>query len=166
MTGTEELRLKMDLPPISQIVLVVNDPHKVANQCSSLFGMGPWAIYEFVPEKHWIMEGSKAKLSKVKFFMAKAMLHDVEMCFMKCTEGKSLHKEFLKTHGDGLFNLVFSVPNYDDMYDKFVKAGFKPLEWVETYVPTYKGNMKACYFDTRSVGGILIELRWGSWIKF
>jgi methylmalonyl-CoA/ethylmalonyl-CoA epimerase len=159
------VNLKIDLPPISQIVIVVNDPHKMVGQYSSIFGLGPWDVYEFVPEKHWIVENSLEKLSPVSFLMAKAMLHNIELCFMKPLEGKSLHKEFLESSGEGLFNLVFNVSDYEKTFNEFVKAGFKPLEWVDTFVPTYKGNMKACYFDTRSIGGLFTEIRWGSWMK-
>jgi hypothetical protein len=74
----------------------------------------------------------------------------------------------LDTHAEGIFNLVFDVPNYDEMFDKFLKAGFKPPARVESYVETYKKNLRACSFDTRSVGGLLIEIREGekgSWLK-
>jgi hypothetical protein len=33
----------------------------------------------------------------------------------------------------------------------------------ETYVETYKGHLRACYFDTRSLCGTLFEIRWVSW---
>ena len=160
------MNIKINLPPVSQIVTVVNDPHQMVERYSSIFGLGPWHIYEFAPEKHWILENSKAKLSPVKFLMAKAMLHDIELCFMKPLEGKSLHKEFLENVGEGLFNLVYNVLNYENTFKQFKEAGFIPLEWVETYVPNYDGNMKACYFDTRSMGGMFTEVRWGSWIEF
>jgi len=160
MTSMDELRMKLELPPVSQIVVVVRDVDRVVEHYSSIFGLGPFTVYEFAPEKHWFME----EPSYAKFLMAKAMLGDIELCFMQPLEGESIHKEFLETHGEGIFNLVFNVPNYDEMFDKFVKAGFKPLARAESYVETYKGYLKACYFDTRSIGGILIEIRWGSWL--
>ena len=159
MTGLDEI----ELPPVSQIVMVVRDVDRVIQLYSSTFGMGPWTVYEFAPEKHWLME----EPSYPKFLMAKATLGDIELCFMQPLEGESIHKEFLETHGEGIFNLVFDVPNYDEVFDKFIKAGFKPLARAESYVETYKKFLRACYFDTRSIGGLLIEIRQGdrgSWL--
>lgn len=160
MGSAEKRGAKLKLPPVSQIVVVVKDVDRVVKRYSSIFGLGPWSVYEFAPEKHWVME----EPSYAKFLMAKAMLGDIELCFMQPLEGKSIHKEFLETHGEGIFNLVFNVTNYDEMFDRFVKAGFKPIARAESYVETYKGYLKACYFDTRSIGGVLIEIRWGSWL--
>ena len=34
----------------------------------------------------------------------------------------------------------------------------------ESYVAAYKGHLKACYFDTRRIGGIIFEIMWKSWL--
>jgi methylmalonyl-CoA/ethylmalonyl-CoA epimerase len=162
--GLRELKGKLGLPPISQICVVVKDADRVVEHYSSIFGLGPWTVYEFTPEKHWVKE----KPISTKFLMAKTMLGEIEICFMQPLEGKSIHKEFLDTRGEGIFNLVFDVPNYDEMFDRFLKAGFEPLARAESYVGTYKKNLRACYFDTQSIGGLLIEIREGergSWLK-
>lgn len=158
MPGLDKTKGAIELPPVSQIVMVVRDVNKVVQLYSSVFGMGPWTVYEFVPEKHWLME----EPSSPKFRMAKAPLGDIELCFMQPLEGESIHKEFLETHGEGMFNLVFDVPNYDEVFEKFIKAGFKPLARAESYVELYKSFLKACYFNTNSTGGLLIEIRQGS----
>lgn len=160
MNSAEKLKAELELPPVSQIVVVVHDVDRVVKYYSSIFGLGPWTVYEFVPEKHWLRE----QPSYVKFLMAKAMLGDIELCFMQPLEGKSIHKKFLDTHGEGIFNLVFNVRNYDEVFERFVKAGFEPISRAESYVETYQGYLKACYFDTQSICGILIEIRWGSWL--
>jgi len=158
MPGLDKTRRAIELPPVSQIVMVVRDVNKVVQLYSSTFGMGPWTVYEFAPEKHWVKE----KLTHPKFLMAKATLGDIELCFMQPFEGESIHKEFLGTHGEGMFNLVFDVPNYDEVFEKFIKAGFEPLARAESYVELYKSFLKACYFNTNSTGGLLIEIRQGS----
>jgi catechol 2,3-dioxygenase-like lactoylglutathione lyase family enzyme len=160
MDSAEKLKAELELPPVSQIVVVIQDVDRAVKYYSSIFGLGPWTVYEFAPEKHWLRE----QPSYAKFLMAKAMLGDIELCFMQPLEGKSIHKEFLDTHGEGIFNLVFNVRNYDEVFERFVEAGFKPIARAESYVETYQGYLKACYFDTRSIGGILIEIRWGSWL--
>lgn len=163
MSGLDEIKGEIELPPVSQIVMVVRDVDKVVQLYSSAFGMGPWTVYEFAPEKHWVKE----KPTYPKFRMAKVTLGDIELCFMQPIGGESIHKEFLETHGEGMFNLVFDIPNYDEVFEKFIKAGFKPLARAKSYVETYKKFLTACYFDTQSIGGLLIEIRQGdrkSWL--
>lgn len=161
MSNAEKLRGKLELPPVSHIGVVVRDMDKAVDYYSSVFGIEPFTVYEFVPDKHWFMEG----LSYLKLLLGKAMWGDIELELIQPREGKSLHKDFLETQGEGLQHLGFFVADYDEMFDRFVKAGFKPLMRAETYVETYKGYLKACYFDTRGVGGVIFEIVWRSWGK-
>jgi methylmalonyl-CoA/ethylmalonyl-CoA epimerase len=161
MNGVEKLKAELELPPINHIGVVVRNIDKAIQYYSSIFGLGPFTVYEFEPEKHWFM----GEPSPIKLILAKAMWDNIELELLQHLEGKTIHKEFLDTHGEGLQHLGFLVPNYEEMYDKFRKAGFAPLMRAETYVETYKGNLKACYFDTRRVGGIIFEIVWRSWVK-
>jgi len=160
MIGSNEMTIKLGLPPVSQIGVVVRDIDTAVNYYSSMFGLGPFTVYEFVPEKHWYME----EPSHLKLKMGKAMWGDIEWELLQPLEGKSIHKEFLESYGEGLQHLGFNVPNYDEMFAKFKKAGFTPLMRAETYVDTYKGYLRACYFDTRRVGGVIFEIIWKSWL--
>ena len=158
MNSADKLKAQLELPSVSHIGVVVRDMDKAVEYYSSIFGLGPFTVYEFAPEKQWFLE----KPSSFKIKMGKAMWGDVLLELLQPLEGRSLHKEFLDTHGEGMHHLGFLVPNYDEMFDKFKQAGFKPLTRVETYVETYKGNLKACYFDTRRIGGIIFEIVWWS----
>jgi methylmalonyl-CoA/ethylmalonyl-CoA epimerase len=161
MGSMDELRKKLELPPPYQIGVVVADMDKAVDYYSSLFGIGPFTVYEFRPEKHWYKE----KASPLRLILGKAMWGNIELELLQHVEGKALHKEFLETHGEGLQHLGFLVPNYEETFDKLVKAGFAPLMRAETYVETYGGNYKGCYFDTRRVGGVIFEIAWKSWVK-
>ena len=74
MTEIERIKAEFGLPPVSQIGVAVWDVDKAVDYYSSIFGIGPFTVYEFVPEKHWIME--ELTYSKVK--MGKAMMGQVE----------------------------------------------------------------------------------------
>jgi len=156
----EDLKIKLGLPPISQIGVVVKDMDQAVEYYSSLFGIGPFTVYEFVPEKHWFME----EPSYLKLMMGKATWGNLEFELIQPIEGRSFHKEFLETHGEGIQHLGFFVPNYDEMFNQFLKAGFKPVMRAESYVETYKGYLRATYFDTRRFGGIMFEIIWKSWL--
>ena len=160
MSSMNELRIKLKLPPPYQIGVVVEDMDKAVEYYSTIFGIGPFTVYEFMPEKQWFLE----KPSSFKLKLGKAVWGDFELELLQPMEGESLHKDFLENYGEGMQHLGFLVPNYDEMFNKFKKAGFQPLTRAETYVETYKGYLKACYFDTRSVGGIIFEIIWKSWV--
>jgi len=34
----------------------------------------------------------------------------------------------------------------------------------ETFVEIYDGHLRACYFDTSRVGGVICEIIWKSWL--
>ena len=160
MSGIEEVRKKLALPPISQVGVVVRNMEEAVKFYSSAFGVGPFTVYEFVPDKFWHMEEPAYQ----KNVMGKAQWGDIELELIQPLEGKSIHKEFLDVHGEGIQHLGFNVPNYDEMFNQFIKEGFKPMLRAESFVPTYNGYLKACYFDTRKVGGILVEIIWKSWL--
>ena len=133
---------------------------KAVDYYSKFFGIGPFTAYEFVPEKHWLME----KPSFLKLMIAKAMWGDIEWELIQPIEGKSFQREFLETHGEGIQHLGFNVANYDEIFERFEKAGFEPVMRAETYLDIYRGYLRACYFDTRHIGGIMFEIIWKSWL--
>jgi methylmalonyl-CoA/ethylmalonyl-CoA epimerase len=161
VNDTKGLSERLSLPPIEHIGVVVRDIATAIEYYSSVFGLGPWTVYEFAPEKQWFRE----KPSSFKLKMGKAMLGDILLELLQPIQGESLHAEFLKTHGEGMQHLGFLVPDYEETFSKFVKAGFDPLTRVEVYMETYKGDLKACYFDTRRAGGVIFEIVWRSWVK-
>jgi methylmalonyl-CoA/ethylmalonyl-CoA epimerase len=158
MIGAEKLKTQLELPSVSHIGVVVRDMDKAVAYYSSIFGLGPFTVYEFKPEKQWFLE----KPSSFVLKMGKATWGDIQLELVQPLGGRSPHKEFLDTHGEGMQHLGFLVPNYDEIFNKFKLTGFKPLTRVETYVETYKRNLKACYFDTRRIGGVIFEIVWWS----
>lgn len=160
MSVAEELRAELRLPPATQIGVVVRDLDATVEFLSSMLGLGPFTTYEFQPEKHWYKE----ELCPLRLGMAKAMWGSLELELIQPLEGMGLHKEFLETRGEGLQHLGFLVSDYDEMFARFIKAGFLPLERAEAYLENYRGYLRACYFDTEKVGGIVCEIFWKSWL--
>jgi 4-hydroxyphenylpyruvate dioxygenase-like putative hemolysin len=160
MSGIDELKTTLSLPPVSQIGVVVREMEKAVSYFSSLFGIGPFTVYDWTPDKHWVRE----EPSYLKLRMGKAMWGNVELELIQPLEGESLHTDFLETCGEGLHHLGFNVVNYDVVFERFLQEGFKPLMRAESYVAAYKGHLKACYFDTRRIGGIIFEIIWKSWL--
>jgi methylmalonyl-CoA/ethylmalonyl-CoA epimerase len=160
MSGIDELKTILSLPPVSQIGVVVREIERAVSYFSSIFGIGPFTVYDWTPDKHWVNE----EPSYLKLRMGKTMWGDVELELIQPLERKSLHTDFLETCGEGLHHLGFNVVNYDRVFERFLQEGFKPLMRAESYVAAYKGHLKACYFDTRRIGGIIFEIMWKSWL--
>ena len=160
MNQLKEVIDTIDLPAVSQVGVVVRDVERASEFYSDCFGLGPFTIYEFKPDRHWFM----GEPSPLRLMMAKAMWGDVELELLQPLEGRSLHQEFLDKHGEGLQHLGFNVSDYEAVYGRMVKAGFEPLMRAESFVEQYGGDLKACYFDTRRVGGVICEIIWKSWL--
>ncbi len=155
-----KLQAKLDLPPLHQIDVLTKNMDAIVENYRSLLGLGPFTVYEFVPDKHWYGD----ERTHFKALYAKAMLEAVELCFMQPLEGKGIHMDYLEKRGEGLFNLGFLVSDYEETYKGFVEAGFAPLARAESFVETYKGHLKGCYFDTQKACGMLFEIMWKSWL--
>lgn len=156
----DTLKSKLKLPPVSQIGVIVRDVDAAVEYYSSLFGIGPFNVYESSPDKYWF----KGKPSYMKVRQGKAMLGDVELELVQPLEGESPYHEFLKNEGEGLNHLGFNTPNFDEMYERFVEAGFESMMRVESYVEYYDGYIRTCNFDTRRIGGVVFEILWKSWL--
>lgn len=160
MNNVSDLKAKLGLPPISQIGVIVEDVHKVADYYSSLFGIGPFTIYDFAPDVH-IYNGEP---TYAKIRMGKAMWGNIELELLRPLEGKSPHGDFYEKQGVGLHHFGFFVPDFDELCEKFYKEGFKAVLESSSYVENYDGNIRVVYFDTDKVVGVLFEVIWKSWL--
>jgi 4-hydroxyphenylpyruvate dioxygenase-like putative hemolysin len=160
MSEIGDLKVKLGLPPVSQLGVIVRDVDKVAHYYESLFGVGPFTIYDFEPEQH-IYNGEP---TRAKIRMGKAMWGNMELELLQPLEGKSPHMDFFRQHGEGLHHLGFFVPNFDELCENFLREGFKPVLESASYVETYKGSIKVRYWDTDKIVGVLFEIIYKSWL--
>jgi hypothetical protein len=158
-----DISLPNDLPfrlgQLTQIGVVVRSVDHTAEFYSSCFGIGPWTIYDFVCEK----SSYRGKAMPLHERLGKAMLGNVELELLEPLEG-SICREQLDATGEGLNHLGFLVADYDQVYRQFIGEGLAPLQEFEAYVPTYKGQVRGAFFDSKPVGGVMIEIFWKSWL--
>jgi len=134
------------LPPLENITVVVKDIDKTTEFLSRVCGIGPWETMEYAPTKDELMVGEPFKL---KF--AFATLGPIVLQLTQPLEGKTLWSEFLESKGEGLHNLFYSVPNWEEVVAKFKEQGSRILAGGSL------DGKRWCIFDTRP-GGIIIEL--------
>ena len=161
MKDVEGLTGITNLPPVTQIGVVVRDVAQAVAYYSDTLGLGPFEpIYDFSPDKSWY----KGKASPLHLRISRTMWGAMEFELLQPLQGESIHRDFLESHGEGLQHLGCDVTNYDEVVQMMHKAGFKQEMALETYVPRRDCFSKASYFDTGRIGGVLIEVMWRPWL--
>jgi catechol 2,3-dioxygenase-like lactoylglutathione lyase family enzyme len=161
MERMEEFTTKMSLPPVTQIGVVVKDMEQAIRYYSRTLGLGPFSpVTDLVPDKNWY----RGESHPVHLRTSRAMWGAMEFELVQPLGGKSVHGDFLETHGEGLHHLGIETSQYDEIVGMMDRAGFKPLQVVEIFLPKYNCWGKATFFDTRSVGGIIIEVVCRPWL--
>jgi len=133
------------LPPLYHISAVVKDIDETTEFLSSMWGLGPWHIFEHTPQKDTIMVGEPFSIKLAQTKLGATMLELIQPL-----EGKSVWSEFLKTHGEGLHHIAFSVPNWDEMVSKLKERGGTMV------AGAINEGIRWCYFETKP-GGIVVE---------
>ena len=106
--------------------IVVNDAEKAACEYWDLLGIGPWTLIDFKPP--YVTEGVLHGIAmNTTDFHVRAALADHEGLQLELLEpvyGPSTHREFLKTHGQGIHHLSFgAVPDHDHMVAALERHG-------------------------------------------
>ncbi|MBI4286366.1 MAG: VOC family protein [Chloroflexi bacterium] len=140
------------LPPVNQIGLVVKDCDKAAEYYSTVYGIGPFGIYD-TRFKEATLYGKLAAPSLLRIGIARMGGMEIEL--IQVLEGGEFYKPFLQMAGEGLHHLgsyVKTAEEYDRWYASATSHGIKPaLE--------YRGRrLQFTYFDTRAEHGVILEI--------
>ena len=133
---------------IMQVGVVVRDMDKAIKRLSSL-GIGPFESRLLPPDREEWYRGKPHK-GNVKISMAQ--VGDVQLELVQPVEGKSVHKEFLDSKGEGIQHVMFAVKDFDKEVARLTKEG--AIELLRAKLP---GGPGIAYLDL-NVGGIIIEL--------
>jgi len=143
---------KVVLPPVDQVGIVVKDAEKTAEHYSSMFGIGPFAIYGISIDKGMLCD-KRAAPSRMK--IAIAQMGPIEIELIQVLEGGEVYSDFIHSQGEGLHHLGIHIDDIDDyerLLAEFSNQGIKP-------VFSYKGRRLCCaYLDTQDIGGVMLEL--------
>ena len=133
------------LPAPSHISVVVEDIDKTMEFLSSVWGLGPWQTVEISLGKGELTVGEPFRQR-----VAWAKLGSTTLELIQQLEGGGPWPEFLKTKGEGLHHIGFSISNWDEMVSKLKQQGAKMVVG-----GIYQGK-RWCYFETKP-GGIVVE---------
>ena len=137
---------KTALPAPGHLGVVVEDIDKTTEFLSRVLGLGPWQVIDYAPTKDELTIGEPFRLRLAVAEMAPLVLELIQPL-----EGKSIWSEFLKSKGEGLHHIAFTVPNWGEMVQKMEEAGSRVAAGGSS------NGKRWCYFETRP-GGIIIEL--------
>jgi 4-hydroxyphenylpyruvate dioxygenase-like putative hemolysin len=89
----------------------------------------------------------------VKNRISTTQMGAVQLELVQPISGKSLQREFLEKHGEGVNHLAFLVDDLDEEVAKLVEKGFRVVSSGRTL-----GGGAFAYLDTDKIGGIVFEL--------
>lgn len=137
---------------VDQVGVIVRDLDKAVDYYQSL-GIGPFMPLRPLIYKERKVLGKSVDLNSIKLKIKIAKLGSVELELIQPVEGESLWKEFLETKGEGINHLGFFVKDIDREEAKLVAQGVTVL-----YRSRFQNGGGAAYFDTKKIGGVLVEL--------
>jgi len=142
------------LPGLGQVGVVVKDVEKAVAYYSSVFGIGPFDVYDFAPTRSWY-HGKETDPIKLKIAMSN--LGPVKFELIEVIEGKLPHQEFLDQHGEGLQHLGFYVENYEQWKAYAAEQGMELLCEAEME-DEIRGKRRGFYMDSSKIGGVVFEI--------
>jgi catechol 2,3-dioxygenase-like lactoylglutathione lyase family enzyme len=143
------------LPNLGQVGVVVKDVEKAVDYYSTVFGIGPFDIYDFHPQRAWV---NGKEIDPIKLKIAMADLGSVKLELIELIEAHGLpHLDFSKTHGEGLQHLGFYSENYEEWKSYAQEEGMEILCEAEIE-DELRGRRRAFYMDSSEVGGVLFEI--------
>ena len=155
MNNIAPVAAKLNLPPISQIGIVVRELESAMDYYTNIWGVGSFdRVIEVVPDRNWYMGEEKP----VRLRIGQAQWGELEFEVVQPLEGKSIHRDWLDTHGEGLHHLAVIVDDYDKIADAMAKNGFEKIQAMETYFPKVDKWVRSAFFDTHKVGGVILEI--------
>jgi methylmalonyl-CoA/ethylmalonyl-CoA epimerase len=133
--------------------IVVKDIEKAIRHFETL-DIGPFP--PFLGGPGMAFSGKTVKGKKVDYDMdlrlAKSDFGGIGLELIQPLKGESLYSEFLAKHGEGLHHLAYGVEDFDAEKADMEKRGFKVVQTGAI------GDIRFAYFNTDTVGGMLIEL--------
>lgn len=158
----EPKKPRVQLPPVQQLGFVVKDVDKAVEYYSSVFGWGPFDIFE-LSLKGFTYRGKQGD-SRLKIAMAQQGAIQIEL--IEVLEGETPHSNFLREKGEGVQHVLCGfVEDLDGMLAELAKDGIEPvfrglLNPSDFSIDMGMGEVRAdiVYLNADRIGGVMIEL--------
>lgn len=145
---------KINVGPLHQIALMVNDAQEVAENYWNTLGIGPWDI--FTLEGSTVFDETyRGKPTYYGFKAGFCQCGDIQLELIQPTAGDSMYTDFIKEHGEGLQHVQYLVNTIDEAkrdIKLFAQQGFSLL------MDGCFGDGHWAYIDTVSKLGCVWEV--------
>ena len=139
---------KLELPPMSQIGIVVKDMDKTIEYYEKVLGLGPFIRPDiFYQEKYYYGEPINSE-----WIMGFCSLGSVELELIQPITGPTVYHDFLKEKREGLHHLGFDVKDFDKKLALCREMGIKIIQNGQGKTSRF------AYLDTEKIGGVIFEL--------
>ena len=132
-----------------QIGIVVENIDETIEFYTRAFGFGPYEI-RYVEYSDATYYGKTAGYRGKRAFFH---LGPIEIELIELVDGKTIHEDFLKEHGEGLNHIGFKVKDLARSRENAAKAGFQIIQDF-----TRPDGSGFAYLDTDKTGGVIFEL--------
>lgn len=132
-----------------QIGIVVNNIDETIHYYTEMFGFGPYEIKN-VDYSDATYYGQPAGYKGKRAFFH---LGNIEIELIELIDGKTIHEDFLKEHGEGLHHIGFQVDSLGESVNNAKQAGFEVTQGFAR--PDGSGF---AYLDSDKTGGVIVEL--------
>ena len=133
---------------IHQIGVIVKDLDKTVSFLTAI-GLGPFIIRN---AKHSAAT-VKGKKESYEVRIAISQQGPLQFELIEYVEGKTIHKDFLDTKGEGLHHIRFMVSDLDNVISKFSKIGIDVLQ-----EDRFENGGGIAYMDSGKTGGIVMGI--------
>lgn len=114
-------------------------------------GMGPFEPSNLVHIDRQMF--GKPVPADVKNIVKATRMGPIGIELIQPVSGKSVHREWLESHGEGINHIGFIVDDIGEAMSIMVEAGFKVISSSKN-----EGGGGMAFFDTDKIGGIIIEM--------
>ena len=129
--------------------VVVKDLDRAIEYYSSVLGIGPFQKKDVITTNCRF----RGKPCQLTIRLAQAKMGDVELELIQADPGDNPFWEFLKTHGEGLHHLAFSVEDIESAIVQLSNKGVEVLIRGETST-----EKTFAYFESTPPSGTIIQL--------
>ena len=139
----------LDGQKLCQIGIVVKNIDETVAYYEKAFGFGPYEI-KYVDYSDATYYGEKAGYRGKRAFFH---LGPIEIELIELVDGKTIHEDWQKEHGEGLHHIGFEVDSLSLSREAAEKAGFQITQGF-----TRPDGSGFAYLDTDKTGGVVFEL--------
>ncbi len=136
----------------SHIGLAVKDGKATSEFLSSMWGIGPWTVFDYPSAKEQMIVGEPFVL---KIYYAKLGPTVLEL-LEPVQSPKSIWAQFIETKGEGIHHIAFRLKNFSEKIKELEAKGSKMLVHAEVKGGDFDGK-QWCYMKTEP-GGMVVEL--------